>query len=100
MRSEGYTALYLDGNWVKATPAFDLELCQRHEMMPLDFNGRDDSIFHPHDTKGRRHMEYLAFHGEFTDMPFETFAGEMRASYSRMLEAFAKDRAERRMSKH
>lgn len=99
-RWHAYTALYLDGNWVKATPAFDLELCRRHEMMPLDFNGRDDSIFHPHDTKGRRHMEYLAFHGEFADMPFETFAGEMRASYARMLEAFAKDRAERRMSKH
>ena len=99
-RWHAYTALYLDGKWVKATPAFDLVLCERHGMKPLEFNGRDDSIFHPHDMNGRRHMEYLEFHGEFADMPFETFASEMRSSYPRMLEAFAKDRAERRATSH
>jgi len=38
---------------VKATPAFDLALCQRHNVTPLEFDGREDSIFHPHDGLGR-----------------------------------------------
>ena len=52
----GYTDLYLDGRWVKATPAFNLELCQRFRVKPLEFDGRTDSIFHPFDEDNRRHM--------------------------------------------
>src|SRR6266508_1541622 len=59
-RWHSYTALWLDGRWVKATPAFDLTLCRRVGIKPLDFDGRSDSLFHPFDRQGRRHMEYLA----------------------------------------
>ena len=55
----GYTELHLDGRWVKATPAFNIELCQRFGVRPLEFDGREDSIFHPLDAEGRQHMEYL-----------------------------------------
>ena len=55
----GYTDLCLDGKWVKATPAFNLALCTRFRVKPLEFDGRDDSIFHPFDEDDRRHMEYL-----------------------------------------
>ncbi len=94
-RWHAYTALFLDGKWVKATPAFDITLCERHGVMPLDFDGREDSIFHPFDTAGRRHMEYIRFHGEFDDMPYEQFATEMRAAYPRMLAALEQERAAR-----
>ncbi len=92
-RWHAYTSLYLDGKWVKATPAFDIGLCQRHGVKPLDFDGRTDSIFHPFDQEGRRHMEYLDFIGEFDDMPYATFATEMRAAYPRMLKALDEERA-------
>jgi len=36
----GYAVLWLDGRWVKATPAFNVELCQRFGVRPLDFDGR------------------------------------------------------------
>ena len=76
----GYTAIYLDGNWVKATPAFNIELCERFRIRPLDFDGRSDSIYHPFDLSGNRHMEYLKYRGEFRDVPidqmFETFQRE------------------------
>ena len=92
-RWHAYTSLFLDGKWVKATPAFDIGLCERHGVKPLDFDGRTDSIFHPFDQEGRRHMEYLDFIGEFSDMPYEAFAAEMRAAYPRMLDALEQDRA-------
>jgi hypothetical protein len=94
-RWHAYTALFVDGKWVKATPAFDIALCQRHGVMPLDFDGREDSIFHPFDVAGRPHMEYIRFHGEFDDMPFEQFSTEMRAAYPRMLAALEEERAAR-----
>lgn len=84
-RWHAYTALHLGGRWVKATPAFDAELCRRHHVQPLDFDGHADSIFHPFDQKGRRHMEYVDFIGEFDDLPFERFTADMRAFYPRLL---------------
>ena len=95
-RWHAYTALHLDGKWMKATPAFDLALCKRHGVKPLEFDGREDSIFHEHDEQGRRHMEYVRFHGEFDDLPYDAFAAEMRKAYTRMLAQLAADRAAKR----
>ena len=36
----GYTDLRIDGKWVKATPAFNLALCARFRVKPLEFDGR------------------------------------------------------------
>jgi transglutaminase-like putative cysteine protease len=73
----GYTELYLDGKWVKATPAFDRGLCEKFGVRPLEFDGREDSLFHPHDVSGRRHMEYIRDRGPAVDVPvadiLETF---------------------------
>jgi transglutaminase-like putative cysteine protease len=65
----GYTAIALDGRWVKATPAFNVELCHKLGLHTLEFDGREDSIYHPFDTTGRRHMEYVALRGEFDELP-------------------------------
>lgn len=67
----GYSELWLDGAWRKATPAFNIELCDRYGLLPLEFNGVDDSIYHPFDSKGQRHMEYLRDHGPFDDIPLQ-----------------------------
>ena len=65
----GYTELYLDGKWVKATPAFNLSLCTKFRVKPLEFDGHADSIFHPFDQDNRRHMEYVRERGAFADVP-------------------------------
>ena len=74
----GYTSIHLDGRWVKATPAFNVELCEKFSLLPLEFDGREDSIYHPFDLTGNRHMEYVNERGEFTDVPIaairESFA--------------------------
>jgi transglutaminase-like putative cysteine protease len=67
----GYTELWLDGAWRKATPAFNIELCDKFGLLPLEFNGVDDSLYHPYDRAGQRHMEYVAERGSFDDLPLE-----------------------------
>ena len=77
----GYTAIYLDGIWVKATPAFNIELCERFRIKPLDFDGRNDAIYHPFDLNGNRHMEYLQYRGEFTDVPIDQIIETFQREY-------------------
>jgi len=80
----GYTELFLDGQWVKATPAFNLALCERFRVKPLEFDGREDSIFHPFDADGRRHMEYLRGRGSYADVPVDQIQREFRELYPRL----------------
>ena len=65
----GYTDLYLHGRWVKATPAFNRELCEKFGVKTLEFDGHADSLFQPFDVGGRRHMEYLRDRGARVDVP-------------------------------
>lgn len=67
----GYTELWIDGRWVKATPAFNKELCEKFGVLPLEFDGREDSLFQPFKPDGGRHMEYLRDRGTFPDIPFD-----------------------------
>lgn len=80
----GYTAIYLDGQWVKATPAFNLGLCEKFRLQPLEFDGTADSIYHPFDLEGNRHMEYLQFRGEFADVPLTDMLQAFEALYPDM----------------
>lgn len=64
-----YTLLYLNGKWVKATPAFNLRVCNKFGIVAADFDGVNDSIFMPFNAAGDKHMEYLRYRGEFDDVP-------------------------------
>jgi len=77
----GYTSLELEGRWVKATPAFNVELCDKFGLLPLEFDGRNDSIYHPFDREGKRHMEYLNDRGSFDDVPIEAMLATFREVY-------------------
>src|SRR5262252_3802608 len=79
------TELYLEGRWVKATPAFNLSLCQRFGVHPLEFDGRNDSLFHEFDREGRRHMEYVRERGSFADVPYDTIIADFRNAYPRWM---------------
>jgi transglutaminase-like putative cysteine protease len=77
----GYTDLWLEGRWVKATPAFNIQMCERFGVLPLEFDGRADSIFHPFDASGQRHMEYVRDRGVFDDVPFDEILAAYREIY-------------------
>jgi transglutaminase-like putative cysteine protease len=80
----GYTSIYLEDQWVKATPAFNVELCEKFGLLPLEFDGREDSLYHPFDKAGRRHMEYLRYRGEYADIPIDEIIATFSEFYPYM----------------
>lgn len=82
----GYTELYLDSKWVKATPAFNKELCELMHVSPLEFNGREDSIFHEFDADGKIFMHYLKDHGIFHDIPRDYMIETLASHYPHLFE--------------
>lgn len=79
--NHAYALLYLDGKWVKAVPAFNIELCLRFGVRPTEFDGRSHALYQEYDAHDRRHMEYVEDHGCWSDFPYEKVAAEFRAFY-------------------
>jgi transglutaminase-like putative cysteine protease len=77
----GFTEFYLEGKWIKATPAFNVELCNRHRVAPLKFNGREDSIFQPYNLEERQFMEYVADLGTYADIPVDIIVAAWEEAY-------------------
>ena len=89
----GYTDILLDGAWHKATPAFNIGLCDRFGLLPLEFDGRADSIYHPFDRAGNRHMEYVNMHGAFDDMPLDLIVAGFKRAYPALMANIDANRA-------
>ncbi len=66
----GYVEFHLDGRWVKASSAFNIEMCERFGTRPLEFDGVRDALLHEFDQAGNRHMEYVTDRGSYDDLPF------------------------------
>jgi len=81
----GFVECYLEGKWVKATPAFNIDLCRKHHVPPLEFNGREDSLFQAYNLQNQRFMEYIDFRGPYADIP----VGQIVAAWEK---AYGKDR--------
>jgi transglutaminase-like putative cysteine protease len=79
----GFTEFYLNGKWVKATPAFNKELCALHKVSPIDFNGIDDAIFPEYNSENQQYMEYLEYHGSFYDVPVEIILEAWKKCYGK-----------------
>ena len=71
---------------MKATPAFNIGLCRKFNLVPLDFDGTGDSIYHPFDASGNEHMEYIRYRGEFLDVPSAAMTATFRQHYPYMFE--------------
>ncbi len=77
----GYTEFFINGKWVKATCAFNQSLCEKFNTKPLEFDGLNDSLLHPYDMEGKKHMEYILDHGVFDDFPYEKMLEEFLKYY-------------------
>lgn len=78
----GYTEILLEGKWVKATPAFNIELCEKFRLLPLEFDGVNDSLYHPFDADGNQHMEYVNYRGAYSDAPLNEIARTFEERYA------------------
>ena len=77
----GYAALHLDGKWVKAAPAFNLELCARFGVLPTEFDGVSDAVLQEYDAQRNLRMEYLRDHGFWSDLPFNRIKEDFEGYY-------------------
>jgi transglutaminase-like putative cysteine protease len=82
----GYSALWLDGHWIKAVPAFNIELCERFGVLPTEFDGRTDALYQPFNAQQQLHMEYLADHGTFDDLPLQRVFDDFARHYPLMMQ--------------
>lgn len=80
-----YTDLFLEGQWVKATPAFNKDLCERFGVHVLEFDGRSDSLFQEYNRAGHRHMEYVRQRGVFEDVPYERIIADFDRNHPKWL---------------
>jgi len=79
----GFVEFFLEGHWVKATPAFNAELCRKHRVVPLEFDGRHDSLFQPYNIEKKLFMEYVADHGTYADVPVDQIVAAWEETYGR-----------------
>ncbi|WP_299181042.1 transglutaminase family protein [uncultured Aquimarina sp.] len=84
----GMVNVYLDGKWVKASPAFNKALCIKCNVAPLEFDGENDSMFQEFDNKGGIFMEYLEDYGHFEDVPFDFMLNNIKEHYTDIYEKY------------
>jgi transglutaminase-like putative cysteine protease len=81
----GYTAMHVGGRWLKVVPAFNIELCERFGVRPTEFDGTRDALYQEFDVHRRRHMEYLADHGTWSDLPLDQIRADFVLRYPTMV---------------
>lgn len=82
----GAAEIFLDGKWLKTTPAFDKRICDFLGVEPLEFDGTANSIFQEFDKSGKAFMEYVHDYGSFDDLPYEQYLGELKSHYPHIFE--------------
>jgi transglutaminase-like putative cysteine protease len=79
----GYVEFFLDGRWVKATPAFDEASARRAGVLPVTLDGTNDAMLQPVDPRGHPYIEYLHDRGSFADLPFDELHRTILETYGR-----------------
>lgn len=82
----GYTQCWNGSRWVKASPTFNLTLCEKLGVDPLDFDGSTDAVMQAFNNEDARFMEYVREHGSYFDVPAKHVQAEMRAHYPHMMQ--------------
>lgn len=67
----GYCEIFLNNRWIKATPTFNIEMCERFGYKPTEFNGEDNALLEKYDVNGNLTFEYVNFRGIFSDLPYD-----------------------------
>lgn len=77
----GYVEMWLDGRWLKATPAFDRQSTQLAGALLVTLDGDNDAMLHPVDPEGQPYIEYVQDRGSFADLPIDEILATLRATY-------------------
>jgi transglutaminase-like putative cysteine protease len=80
----GYVEIFPARHWIKATPTFNIGLCRKLGVPPLEFDGRTEALLQPFDAAGREFMVYLRNYGTFFDVPAKFLMAEMARIYPQL----------------
>jgi len=67
----GYNQFYIDEKWISAVAAFDKNLCEKHQLPVVNFNGKDNAFLPEKDNNGNLYIEYIEYFNPSEDVPFE-----------------------------
>lgn len=77
----GFVELWLDGGWVKATPAFDRRATEKAGALLVELDGEHDAMLHPVDPEGQPYIEYVRSRGSHADLPLDDLQAAFRETY-------------------
>lgn len=77
----GYTEIYLDNAWMKATPAFNIELCEKMGHTAVEFDGVSHGMLPAKTPAGEKHIEYLKDRGVTPDLPLDEMSLFFKKKY-------------------
>ena len=77
----GYTELFLDNNWIKVTPAFNIEMCDKLGLKTVEFDGKLDAILPQTTLNGEKYIEYVKDRGVYNDFPFDLIFNTLKEYY-------------------
>jgi len=82
----GYVEVHNGERWVKCTPAFNKGLCDKLGVLPLEFDGFNDSIFQAYDRGEGGFMTYLNDFGHFAELPVDFLQACMQEEYPHLFD--------------
>ncbi len=77
----GMVQIYLNGQWLKASPAFNAALCKMCKVAPLAFDGENNSFLQKFNDEGNLFMEYIDDYGYFEDVPVDFMIANVKEHY-------------------
>jgi transglutaminase-like putative cysteine protease len=81
----GMVNVFLNGEWLKLSPAFNKELCEKFNVEPLEFDGENNSFLQQYNSSGSRFMEYLEDYGHFEDLPVDFIKQNLKEHYGHLI---------------
>ncbi|WP_035218022.1 transglutaminase-like domain-containing protein [Desulfatibacillum aliphaticivorans] len=79
----GFAEFFLNGKWLKATPAFDQPVCDKHNIDLPRFDGEHDCIFPPENRAGEPYVDYVEDFGSDHDLPLDKLIQAWEKVYGR-----------------
>lgn len=77
----GMVNAYLNGEWLKKSPAFNKELCELYNVEPLEFDGISNSFLQQCNNDGNEFMEYIENYGHFEGVPVDFMVQNLKDNY-------------------
>lgn len=79
----GYDELYLKSKWIQTEPSFNIEMCEKKQIKPVEFDGKNHALFHRDKENGEPHIEYIQDRGTYADLPFKKIVRAREAFYGK-----------------